>query len=215
MVVSAGVAGPGSRPFLSNARTGRTIAVLGNLMLRSLTRVALVSLILPIWTIGGSTALGQSARDRVAAIDVQRIYREAEASRDFRAQLDAQRTVEEDQFRTREKALFDADRELKRQQTVLSKEAFARKGQELTDEVQALQRDVQNHNNALKDKLALGINEVQNALIAVVQEIAAERNLDLVITAGSVVLQNPVLDITDEAMDRLNSRLPRVSLKAP
>ncbi len=184
-------------------------------MLRSLTRAALVSLILPIWTMGGSPVLGQSARDRVAAIDVQRIYREADASRDFRAQLDAQRTVEEDQFRTREKALLDADKELKLQQSVLSKEAFAQKGQELTEQAQALQRDLQNHNNVLKDKLALGINEVQNALIAVVQEIAAERNLDLVITAGSVVLQNPVLDITDEAMDRLNSRLPRVSLKAP
>ena len=80
---------------------------------------------------------------------------------------------------------------------------------------QALQQDIQDYNKALKDRLALGINEVQNALIAVVQEIAAERDLDLVITAGSVVLQNPVLDITDDAMARLNARLPDVSLRTP
>ena len=184
-------------------------------MLRELTSVALVWLALLACTTGESPAFGQSTREKVAAIDVQRIYREADASRAFRAQMDRRRTEEEDQFRDRERALLDADRELRRQQTVLSKEAFAQKGQELTQKIQTLQRDVQNHNKDLKDRLAQGINEVQNVLIAVVQEIAAERDLDIVITAGSVVLQNPELDITDEAMARLNARLPRVSLEQP
>ena len=85
----------------------------------------------------------------------------------------------------------------------------------MTQKIQTLQRDFQNHNKDLKDRLAQGINEVQNVLIVVVQEIAAERHLDIVITAGSVVLQNPELDITEEAMARLNARLPRVSLEQP
>ena len=104
---------------------------------------------------------------------------------------------------------------MRRQRTILSKEALTQKGQELTKKVQALQQDVQNHNKALKDRLAEGINEVQNVLIGVVREIAAERDLDVVITAGSVVLQNPELDITEEAMARLNTKLPRISLDQP
>ena len=184
-------------------------------MLRDLSRAALVLLVLLTCPPAGAPAFGQTARDRVAAIDVQRIYREAEASKAFRTRLDEQRTREEDQFQAREKALLEADKELRRQQAVLSREAFTRKGQELANKVQALQRDVQNHNRALKDRLAQGINEVQNALIVVVQEIAAERDLDLVVTAGSVVLQNPELDITEEAMARLNAKLPRVSLDKP
>ncbi len=184
-------------------------------MLQDLTRATLAVLVLLACPPGGAPAVAQTAGAKVAAIDVQRIYREAEASKAFRAQLDEQKARQEDQFRTREKALFEADKELRRQQSVLSQEAFTRKGQELTNKVQALQRDVQNHNKALKDQLAQGISEVQNALIAVVQEIAAERDLDLVITAGSVVLQNPNLDITEEAMTRLNVRLPSVSLEKP
>ena len=216
MLLSAGVADTGSpRPFVPIPDTGRTIAVLGDQMLRELTSAALVWLALLACTTGENPAFGQSTREKVAAIDVQRIYREADASRAFRAQMDRRRTEEEDQFRARERALLDADRELRRQQTILSKEAFAQKGQELTQKIQTLQRDVQNHNKDLKDRLAQGINEVQNVLIAVVQEIAAERDLDIVITAGSVVLQNPELDITEEAMARLNARLPRVSLEQP
>ena len=48
-----------------------------------------------------------------------------------------------------------------------------------------------------------------------VQEIAVERRLELVITAGSVVLQNPELDITEEAMARLDTKLPKISLDNP
>lgn len=184
-------------------------------MLRNRNRARLLALVLLACPLGGAPAVGQTAGEKVAAIDVQRIYREAEASKAFRAQLDELRTKEEDQFRAREKALFEADRELRRQQSVLSQEAFTLKGQELSNMVQALQQDVQNHNKALKDRLAQGISEVQNALIAIVQEIAAERDLDLVITAGSVVLQNPELDITEEAMTRLNARLPKVSPDSP
>ncbi len=189
--------------------------VLEGQMLRNRNRAGLLVLVLLAFPLSGAPAIGQTAGEKVAAIDVQRIYREAEASKAFRAQLDEQRTREEDQFRAREKALFEADRELRRQQPELSQQAFTQRGQELTDMAQALQQDVQNHNKALKDRLAQGISEVQNTLIAVVQEIAAERDLDLVITAGSVVLQNPELDITEEAMKRLNAKLPEVSLHTP
>ena len=188
-------------------------------MLRGMKRSELVVLALLACPLSGAPALGQTLGQtvgkRVAAIDVQRIYREAEASKAFRARLDELRTREEEQFRARENALVEADRELVRQRSELSPEAFTLRGQELTNMDQALQQDIQSYNEALKDQLARGINEVQNALIAVVQEIAAERDLDLVITAGSVVLQNPVLDITEDAMARLNARLPDVSLKTP
>lgn len=164
---------------------------------------------------GRTPAHGQTAREVVAAIDVQRIYREAKAAKAFRNQIDRQRAAEEDRFRAREKALLEADKELRRQQPILSEEAFARKGQELTRKVTALQRDVQNHNKTLKDRLDRGLSQVQKALIEVVREIASERNLDLVITAGSVVLQNPELDITNEALARLDAKLPAISPDEP
>jgi Skp family chaperone for outer membrane proteins len=180
-----------------------------------LTRTVFIILMVLAWLPGGAPARGQAARDLVAAIDVQRIYREAKAAKAFRKQIDQQRTAEQDRFRAREKALLAADKELRRQQSILSEEAFAQKGQELTKKATALQRDIQNHNKALKDRLDRGLNQIQGALIEVVGEIAAERNLDLVVTAGSVVLQNPELDITNEAMARLDAKLPVISLDKP
>ena len=189
--------------------------MLGYQLLRTLTRTALIFLVLLAWPPGGTPARGQAARDAVAAIDVQRIYREAKAAKAFRQQIDQQRTTQQDQFRAREKALLEADRELRRQKASLSKETLAQKGQELSQKVAALQSDVQNHNKALKDLLDRGISQVQFALIEVVQELAVERRLELVITTGSVVLQSPELDITEEAMARLDAKLPTISLDTP
>jgi Skp family chaperone for outer membrane proteins len=180
-----------------------------------LTRIAVVLLVFLAWLPEGSPALGQVAKDKIAAIDVQRIYRESAAAKALRQQLDKRRAAEQDQLRAREKALFEADKELRRQRTILSSQIFSQKNQDLAKQVAALNRDVQNHNKTLKDLLDRGISKVQKSLIDVVSEIATERGLDLVITAGSVVLQNPQLDITEEAMARLNDRLPTVPLEEP
>ncbi len=180
-----------------------------------MTRGAVAVLVLLAWLPSGSPALGQVEKARIAAIDVQRIYRESAAAKTFRREIDKQRAAVQDQFRAREKALLETDKELKRQRTILSSEIFAQKSQELAKQVANLNRDIQNHNKTLKDLLDRGIREVQKSLIDVVQEIAVERGLDLVITAGSVVLQNPQLDITEEAMARLNARLPVLSLEKP
>jgi len=180
-----------------------------------LTRGAVALLVLLAWLPGGSPALGQVAKDRIAAIDVQRIYRESAAAKAFRQEIDKRRAVEQDQFRAREKALLETDKELKRQRTILSNAIFTQKSQELAKQVETLNREIQNHNKTLKNLLDRGIREVQKSLIDVVQEIAVERGFDLVITAGSVVLQNPQLDITEEAMARLNARLPVLPLEKP
>ena len=178
-------------------------------------RGAIALLVVLAWLPSGSPALGQVAKDRIAAIDVQRIYRESAAAKAFRQELDKQRATRQDQFRAREKALLETDKELKRQRTILSSEIFTQKSQDLAKQVATLNLDIRNHNKTLKDLLDRGIREVQKSLIDVVQEIAIERGLDLVITAGSVVLQNPQLDITEEAMERLNARLPAVPLEKP
>lgn len=180
-----------------------------------MTRAVMVILVLLAWPPSGSPALGQVAKERIAAIDVQRIYRESAAAKAFRQEIDKQRTEEQDRFRAREKALLETDKELKQQRTILSREIFNQKNQDLARRVEMLNRDIQTHNKAIKDLLDQGIRKVQKFLIDVVQEIAIERELDLVVTAGSAVLQNPRLDITEEAMTRLNAKLPAVPLEKP
>ena len=60
-----------------------------------------------------------------------------------------------------------------------------------------------------------GMAEVQGVLLAISQEIATERNLDIVLAKTAVVIVKPEFDLTAEALNRLNNRLTTVSAPAP
>ena len=59
------------------------------------------------------------------------------------------------------------------------------------------------------------MNQVRLALVDIVKEIAQERGADLVLSKANVVLVRPDLEITSEALERLNVRLPGVTLDWP
>ena len=151
----------------------------------------------------------------IVVIDTQRIYREAAAVRGLQKKVDDQRSSYQKELRQKEEALRGADQELARQQTVLSPEAFAEKRRELERQVAKLQGEVQSRRQDLEKEFALGMKQVQAALVDISREIAEERRSDLVIEKSAVVLVRPELEITREALKRLNQRLPDIAPAAP
>jgi Skp family chaperone for outer membrane proteins len=59
------------------------------------------------------------------------------------------------------------------------------------------------------------MGEIHKALLSVAAEIAEELAADLVLSKSALVLVSPSFDITDDALKRLNERLPSVSLAEP
>ncbi len=157
-------------------------------------------------------AMAQDARGLgVVVIDTQRIYREAAAVKGLQKKVDDQRSSYQKELRQKEETLRGADQELARQQTVLSPEAFAERRRDLEQQVAKLQGEVQSRRKDLEKEFALGMKQVQAALVDISREIAEERKSDLVIEKSAVVLVRPELEITQEALNRLNQRLPEVA----
>lgn len=151
----------------------------------------------------------------IVVIDTQRIYREAAAVRGLQKKVDDQRSSYQKELRQKEEALRGADQELARQQTILSPEAFAERRRELEEQVAKLQGEVQSRRKDLEKEFALGMKQVQAALVDISREIAEERKSDLVIEKSAVVLVRPELEITQEALKRLNQRLPKIAPPPP
>ena len=150
----------------------------------------------------------------LAIIDVQKILRESTAVKALTKVAEEQRSKYQIELRAKEEALRNADQELARQRTVLSAEAFAQKRNELEQQVAGLQRQVQERKRELDRVFANGMGQVQSELAEVAKEIAEENGIDLVLTKATVVIVKPKLDITNEALKRLNERLATVALPA-
>lgn len=151
----------------------------------------------------------------IVVIDTQRIYREAVAVKGLQKQIDGQRSTYRDELQKKEESLRAADKELARQRTVLSSEAFAQKRRGLEEQIANLQRDIQKRRKVLEKQFAQGMKQVQSVLVEISQDIAKERNAVLVVEKSAVVLVKPDLEITQEALERLNKRLPKLSVPAP
>jgi Skp family chaperone for outer membrane proteins len=151
----------------------------------------------------------------IVVIDTQKIYREAAAAKGLQKKIDSQRSTYQDELRKKEEALRGADKELARQRTILSSEAFAQKRRELEEQVANLQRDIQSRRKVLEKQFTQGMKQIRSVLVEISQEIARERDAALVIEKSAVVLVKPDLEITQEALKRLNRKLPKISVAAP
>lgn len=153
-------------------------------------------------------ALAQETGARVAVIDVQRIFREAKAAKALQARLDKRRAEVEADLRRREQELRQADLELRQARGSLSKEEFQARGQELATRAASLETDARESGRELDRLSKAGYGEIRAVLLTVVRDIAEARNLGMVLTSSAMVLQSPDLDLTDEALARLDRALP-------
>ncbi|MFQ5773192.1 MAG: OmpH family outer membrane protein [Kiloniellaceae bacterium] len=183
---------------------------------RHTLRAAAVLLLISPWLFAEAPARAQDAKAPVfAIIDVQRILRESTAVRGLAKRIERRRDQHQAELRKMEQNLRDADRELARQRTVLSADAFAEKRKELQRQVAMLQREAKQRKRSLDQTFAKGMAQVQKELTQVAKAIAEERGLDLILTKATVVIVKPGFEITNDALKRLNARLPEISASVP
>ena len=175
-----------------------------------------VGLILLFWTADQATPRAQELAPPVLAIiDVQKVLRESTAVSALSREIEEQKVQYQEELREQERALRDADQELARQRSILSPEAYAKKRGELEQRVANLQREARNRKRGLDKVFTQGMIKVQAELAKVAKEIAEERGLDLVLSKATVVLVKPKFELTQEAVRRLNDRLPDLPAAQP
>jgi Skp family chaperone for outer membrane proteins len=145
-----------------------------------------------------------------AIIDIQKILRESTAVKALSKRIEAQKAQYQAELRVAEQTLREADQELARQRSILSAEAYAKKRIELEKKVATLQREARKRKRGLDREFANGMSAVQRELAKVAKEIAEARGLDLILSKASVVIVKPKFELTEEAVQRLNARLPDV-----
>ena len=152
----------------------------------------------------------------IALVDMQRVLSESAAGKSIQTQLDAERRKIRDQLANLEESLKNGENELKRQRTVLAPDAF-------NEQVAALQRkqaDAQRIQQDRQEAFAKGQNDAINVVVDnmrdVVQQLATERRIGLVMQKQAVIsVSDKNMDITDDVIQRLNTKLPSVAVTVP
>jgi Skp family chaperone for outer membrane proteins len=148
----------------------------------------------------------------IAVIDMQKIRRESEAVKSIEQQIQEQKSAYQKELSEKEKEIREENQSLSKQRTLLAKDAFEKKRQNLRKKLGNFRRDIQTRRKALDQNYSEAMRRVQKKLIEVVRQVASERNLDVVLNKGTVVLVRPDMEITEIALQRLNDQLTSVDV---
>ena len=149
----------------------------------------------------------------IGVIDLNYILAEAKAAKDAAEQIEDLATKIESEVQESDEALIEEQNKLIESQAVMAPAVFEEKRKEY-------EKKVQNYNVSRQEKL-LSIdkmisesrNDVLNALKPILEEISNDKGITVLLEKNSVLLNADNMDITDEALKKLNKELPKLEVR--
>lgn len=150
---------------------------------------------------------------RIGLVDIEGVLRSAEASEKVRSLLDEQRGKFQQEFSIIEKQLQDTERDLTLKRGVISDAEFDNQRIAFQKKVTQLQQDIQYRRQALDNAYQKAQNDLRALAIDILTEIAAEKQLDLILARNSALIFLPHFNISNEVLLRLNERTKNAKIE--
>jgi Skp family chaperone for outer membrane proteins len=180
-----------------------------------LALAAAVSVCLGLDPALAQTPAGPPPAPVIVMVDMQQLVYNSKAGKGIQGQMDKQRQTFSKEVSQQEDDLQKARAELERQRAALAPDQFEAKGRQFQQRLQELDRSVQAKQKAWQAVYSEAMNKVEEGALQVVAEIAAEHQANMVIQKAAVIFGKDGFDITTDAMQRLDQRLPAVTVNQP
>jgi Skp family chaperone for outer membrane proteins len=152
----------------------------------------------------------------IAVVDMQRVLVESSAGKSIQSQLEVERRKIRDQITKMDDELKNAQNQFLRQRSVMSPEAAGEQQQALQRKQAEAQRVVQERQEAFQRGEGDAVNVVGDNMRDIVQQLATERHIGMVVNKQAVIsMADKNMDITDDVVQRLNTKLPSVTVTIP
>jgi outer membrane protein len=148
----------------------------------------------------------------IGVVNIQKIMRDSKAANSVREQLKTKQKSFQSELDGKEKALQQEDQALSKQRANLSQDAFNQKVESFRQKAVAARQEIQNKRAQLDKGFSGALGKIQDTTLTIIQGIAKDKGLKLVVSSAQVLYSDTALDITDEVLKKLNSDLPEVSV---
>ena len=148
----------------------------------------------------------------VAVIDFRGVLSKSDAAKSIRQSVEAKRDTLRKKFSQIEKKLREDQQALAQQRPIITAEAFEQRARELKERAREAQLEAQAGNQQLKRAFDTAMNDVRKELVRVVAKLAKEAGAEIVLHGSAIVITAKNLELSQQALGRLNQNLPRVDV---
>lgn len=152
---------------------------------------------------------------RIGLVDTAYILENAEAAQGLRETIQDRQAQFQDQINQEEQAIQQKRQELRQQQDLLAEEALQRRQQELQQRMQRFRRQVQQMRQRLGQWRQQGRTQVQRKVAEIVQGLAEERNLTLVVDRTQAIYVDDRHDLTQDVLEIFDEEVNEITLEQP
>ena len=159
-----------------------------------------------------SAQTNQQPSSNLGVIDMNEVLQKSDAIAKVREVLDKRNQEFQASITEEELRLRQVERELNAAQGNITEDEFASRYAQFEEDVVALQRSIQQQQSRFDLSMQQVNTTLEQELIKIVEEIAKDRQLTMVIQRSNVVIYDLSTDITDEALRRLNERTKNLTV---
>ncbi len=153
------------------------------------------------------------AQINIAVVDVERILSESKGAKSVQKQIDKKRKNFLSGVKKTEEKLRNDQKSIEKKRNDLSKEELFAEIQRFEKQRIEARSSIQDKKTALDKSYTKAMNILTKTIFDVCQEIADEDGIDLIITRQNIIVGSKSLDITSKVMERMNKKLPKLTLK--
>ncbi len=159
-------------------------------------------------------ATSQAKTPVVIVVDVNKIMTESAAAKSIQSQVTSMRKTLKDDVDKKESGLRAQDEKLVKDRATLSAEEFEKKRRSFEEEVMNSRKDLDKRVASLDRSVAVAMGKVEKELQTILFDIAKEQKANLVLPKAAILVAETTMDFTDQAMSKINAKLPSVKIES-
>lgn len=148
----------------------------------------------------------------IGVVDVPEIQRVSTAFNQVRQEIERRRTKLNEDVQSEQQRWRDEQQRLGNERGGLSPEQLRTRERTLQDQITDSQRILRDRARDLEQLAQQALREIEQALAIVIRQVAASRNINLVLPRPLIIYNEPAFDMTEEVAVQLNRMISGVNL---
>ncbi len=157
-------------------------------------------------------SLAEYPSTSIGVVDLNKILSESDAAMNAAEQIEEIASNIENEIKESDQAIINEQNLLIESQTIMAPEAFETKRIDYENKVQKYNSERQAKLVKIDELIATSRNEVLLTLKPILEEIANEKGITVLLEKGSVILNADKMDITDSVLKILNKEMPKLKV---
>jgi len=148
----------------------------------------------------------------IGVVDVPEIQRVSTAFNQVRQEIERRRAKLNEDVQNEQQRWRDEQQRLGNERGALSPEQLRNRERALQDQITDGQRIFRDRARDLEQLAQQALREIEQALAIVIRQVAASRNINLVLPRPLIIFNDPAFDMTEEVAVQLNRMISAVNL---